>query len=78
MVKKAQLSWTYHQTLQKMEEMKKNIIKTREEVSKMKLENPDYHEQYMDKYMEARRRAGLPSDDNSFIKYMAEDLDLGF
>jgi hypothetical protein len=32
----------------------------------------------MGKYMDARKKAGLPNDDNSFIKYMAEDLDLGF
>lgn len=78
MVKKAQLSWTYHQTLGKMEEMKKNIIKAREEIVKMKAENDDYHRQYMDRYMEARQKAGLPTTDDSFIKYMAEDLDLGF
>ncbi len=78
MVKKAQLSWTYHQTLKKMEEMKNSIIKAREDIAKMHEENPDYHNQYMDKYMAARKKAGLPSDDNSFIKYMAEDLDLGF
>lgn len=78
MVKKAQLSWTYHKTMEKMEDMKKNIIKAREEISKMKDENPDYHNQYMDKYMEARKKAGLPTTDDSFIKYMAEDLDLGF
>lgn len=78
MVKKAQLSWTYHETLKKMEEMKKNIIKAREEIVKMREENSDYHQQYMDRYMEARKKAGLPNDDNSFIKYMAEDLDLGF
>jgi hypothetical protein len=78
MVKKAQLSWTYHQTLGKMEDMKKNIIKAREEIAKMKAENEDYHAQYMDKYMEARKKAGLPATDDSFIKYMAEDLDLGF
>lgn len=78
MVKKAQLTWTYHQTLGKMEEMKKNIIKARAEIAKMKEENADYHEQYMGKYMEARKKAGLPATDDSFIKYMAEDLDLGF
>lgn len=78
MVKKAQLTWTYHQTLGKMEEMKKNIIKAREEIAKMYAENSDYHAQYMDKYMEARKKAGLPATDDSFIKYMAEDLDLGF
>lgn len=78
MVKKAQLSWTYHETLKKMEDMKKNIIKAREEITKMREENSEYHEQYMGRYMEARKKAGLPDDDNSFIKYMAEDLDLGF
>jgi hypothetical protein len=78
MVKKAQLSWTYHQTLQKMEEMKLNIIKSREEIKKMRSENEDYHTQYFQKYMDAREKAGLPSNDDSFIKYMAEDLDLGF
>lgn len=78
MVKKAQLSWTYHQTLQKMDEMKKNIIKAREEIKKMREENDDYHSQYMQRYMEARTKAGLPTTDDSFIKYMAEDLDLGF
>jgi uncharacterized coiled-coil DUF342 family protein len=78
MVKKAQLSWTYHQTLKKMDEMKASIIKAREEIGKMREENSDYHNQYMDKYMSARKKAGLPMDDNSFIKYMAEDLDLGF
>lgn len=78
MVKKAQLSWTYHETLKKMEDMKKNIIKSREQLKTMYEENADYHEQYMGKYMAARKKAGLPDDDNSFIKYMAEDLDLGF
>ncbi len=78
MVKKAQLTWTYHQTMLKMEEMKKNIIKAREEIVKMREEDPSYHEQYMDRYMEARKKAGLPATDDSFIKYMAEDLDLGF
>jgi hypothetical protein len=78
MVKKAQLTWTYSETRKKMDEMKNSIIKTRADIVKMKDENPAYHEQYMDRYMTARKKAGLPSDDNSFMKYMAEDLDLGF
>ncbi len=78
MVKKAQLSWTYHQTMQKMEEMKRNIIKAREEIKHLRSENEDYHAQYFKRYMDAREKAGLPNTDDSFIKYMAEDLDLGF
>ena len=78
MVKKAQLTWTYKETLKKMDEMKESIIKTRDEITKMRGENDDYHNKYMDKYLDARKKAGLPMDDNSFIKYMAEDLDIGF
>ena len=78
MVKKAQLTWTYHQTLLKMEEMKKSIIKSRDEIVKLRSDNEDYHTQYFQRYMDAREKAGLPSTDDSFIKYMAEDLDLGF
>lgn len=78
MVKKAQLTWTYHQTHLKMEEMKKSIIKTREEIIGLRSVNEDYHSQYFQRYMDAREKAGLPSTDDSFIKYMAEDLDLGF
>ena len=78
MVKKAQLSWTYHQTLQKMDEMKRNIIKARAEIKALREENEDYHNQYMGRYMEAREKAGLPTTDDSFIKYIDEGLDLGF
>lgn len=78
-VKKAQLVWTYSETMKKMEQMKNSIIKAREEIAKMDEEDPDYSQQYMDKYRHAREQSGLKEDtDASFMKYMAEDLDLGF
>ena len=78
MVKKSQLTWTYNETSKKMNEMKNNIIKARQELSELRAKDEDYHTKFFDRYMEARKSSGLPNDDNSFIKYMCEDLDLGF
>jgi hypothetical protein len=78
MVKKSQLTWTYNETMKKMNEMRANIIKSRSELAELRSQNEDYHTQFFDRYMEARKKSGLPDDDNSFIKYMCEDLDLGF
>jgi hypothetical protein len=76
-VKKAQLTWTYAETKKKMDQMKELIIKAREEIAKMDAENGDYQEQYMERYRKAREESGLKEDsDASFMKYMAEDLDL--
>ena len=58
--------------------MKNNIIKSRAELSSLREKDEDYHTQFFSRYMEARKKSGLPDDDNSFIKYMCEDIDLGF
>ena len=77
-VKKAQLVWTYTETQKKMEQMKQSIIRTRQEISEMNEKFPDYKDRYFEHYMKARRDAHIPDDDNSFIKFMLEDADLGF
>ena len=79
-VKKAQLSWTYLETKKKMTEMQNNIIKAREELAKMDIENPECKEEYLIRYKEARKKSGLPETDESFMKYLGNDLeaDLGF
>lgn len=80
-VKKAQLVWTYDKTFKQLEEMKKNIIATREKIKECEQANPDFAKNYFDRYMQARRDAGIPDDQNTeenFIKYMVEDIDLGF
>ena len=78
MVKKSQLSWTYHNTMKKMEEMKNSILSSRQELKELRDKDEDYHLKYYERYMDARKKSGLPDDDNSFIKYMCEDIDLGF
>lgn len=77
-VKKAQLVWTYLQSLKKIEEMKTLIVNARELVNKMDAEFPDFKHTYFQKYDQARKDAGVPMEDESFIKYMVEDVDLGF
>ena len=64
--------------MKKMDEMRNNIVKARGELADLRLKDEDYHTQFYDRYMEARKKSGLPDDDNSFIKYMCEDIDLGF
>lgn len=77
-VKKANLIYTYIKTQEKLEEMKQSIIRTRREIADMDRDDPSYREAYHDKYMEARKSAGIPDNDDSFIKYMVEDVDIGF
>ena len=72
-VKKAQLAWTYLETQKKMDEMKQSIIKTREEIAELDDENPDYLSSYREKYMNARRDAGLKDDDASFLSYLGDE-----
>ena len=72
-VKKAQLAWTYLETQKKMDEMKQSIIKTREEIAELDEENPDYLSSYREKYMNARRDAGLKDDDASFLSYLGDE-----
>jgi hypothetical protein len=78
MVKKSQLTWTYDATMKKLNEMKGNIIKARAELAELRAKDEDYHAKFYERYMEARKKSGLPDSDDSFIKYMCEDIDLGF
>lgn len=80
-VKKAQLVWTYMKMVKQMDEMKSNIISIRQKIEDEDKKNPDFSKTYFDRYVQARRDAGIPDDRNSdenFMKYMVEDVDLGF
>jgi hypothetical protein len=81
-VKLAQLSFTYLEHQKKMAEVKSIIIKTRAIVENLDKEFPDYKDSYYEKYMQARRDAGLKETkeyaDSNFIKFLVEDADLGF
>lgn len=74
-VKKAQLIWTYYETKKKLGEMITILKKTDEEINQLEAESEEYKKVYKEKYMQARRDAGLKDDDNSFIKYMCDDIE---
>ena len=75
-VKRAQLIWTYKETMKKCDQMRDLIKTTNEKIAVTEKENPEYREQYKEKYMKARRDAGLDDskDEDSFIQYLGVDL----
>lgn len=79
-VKKAQLSWTFLEHIKKLDEVRSIIIKTRNELKDMDTEFSDFREKYFEKYMKARKEAGLDNSirdtQDNFIKYMVEDVKL--
>lgn len=55
----------------------RDLIKiTNEKIADTEKDNPEYREQYKEKYMKARRDAGLDDtcDEESFVKYLGVDL----
>jgi hypothetical protein len=81
-VKKAQLVFTYLEHQKKMAEVKEIIIKTRKVIAEMDETHPTFNESYYEKYMQARKDAGITEDikeaQDNFIKFLVEDVDLGF
>ena len=61
-----------------MKEIKDIIIKTREEIKEYDDKSPDYRKNVYDKYMKAREESHLPKTEDSFIKYLVEDVSLPF
>ena len=77
-VKRAQLYWTYTETQKKMDDMKAIIIRTRKAIKEADKKYPDFNKKYKKKYMDAREKANIPDNDDSFVKFLGLDLDLGF
>lgn len=77
--KKAQLIWTYLETLKKIDQMKESIIKTRKEIEEYDEKDPNLKEVFYDKFLEARKKAGITNDGeqlkNSFMIFMVDDKD---
>ena len=73
--KKAQLIWTYTEHSKKKEEIKNLIIKAFSDIKEYDEKYPEMTDKYLDKFMEARKSAGIKDDfaGDSFMKYMVED-----
>ena len=76
-VKKAQVIWGYLEHRKKMAEMEVVFDSTMAEIMEMDEEDDDYAQRYLDRYKDARERAGIPEDKNdvSFMKYLDADVD---
>lgn len=79
-VKKAQVTWTYLETMKKIEQMKETIINTRKEIEEMETKDSSYKDNYYKTYCDARKKSGLSNSENqdTFMKFLVEDADLGF
>jgi hypothetical protein len=81
-VKFAQLSFTYLEHQKKMTEIREIIIKTRDKIGEMDTEFPDFKTSYYEKYMDARKQAGIKESEEdtqtNFIKYLVQDAPLDF
>lgn len=78
-VKKAQLSWTYKEHMDKMKEICPILARTRMEIEDLDRDNPTYKDTYYEKYMNARKNAGIVDEpeqksQGNFIKMMVEDV----
>lgn len=73
-VKRAQLLWTYKETMEKLNSMKNSYVTSVERIKELDVEFPQYKEDYKEKYMKARRDSGIPDEQNSFVEFLGEDI----
>jgi hypothetical protein len=81
-VKRANLVFSYVETMKKIEIMKKSIISARAEIDELDISQPELRNSYVQRYNDAREAAGIPigdqfSDEN-FYRYMGDDIILDF
>jgi len=80
--KKAQLCFTYEETMQKIEKVKAIIISARAEILQMEAENPQFKDELFENFKSARTQSGITTDSetmkNTFVKFLCQDIDLGF
>lgn len=79
-VKKAQLTWTYLGTMKKLNDMRENILSTRDKIKQSDNNDPSLRENYLAKYNESLKSINLNQEQDSFIKYLENDAiqELGF
>tara|TARA_A100001015_G_C15027570_1_gene731369 strand:+ start:1158 stop:2018 length:861 start_codon:yes stop_codon:yes gene_type:complete len=74
-VKRAQLLWTYKETKEKLKQMKNSYLSSIERIKELDEGYPNFKDEYKEKYMSARRDAGIPDEKSSFVEYLGLDID---
>ena len=76
-VKNAQLQFTYLEHIRKQKEVKELILKARKEIKEMDEQYPDFAGTYFQKYMDARKEAGIKESEDdaqsNFIRFLVEE-----
>ena len=54
--------------------MKTSYLSSIDRIREIDELHPEYKEQYREKYMSARREAGIPDEKNSFVEYLGLDI----
>lgn len=72
-VKKAQLTWTYIETIKKLDGMKKSILNARKEISELDESDPTLKDSYLERYNASLKKVNLEQQVDSFIQYIDKD-----
>lgn len=75
-VKRSQLIVTLEDGKKRLREIASLIRRAQETLDTMDAEFPEFSGQYTQMYNKARDMAGVPDDDNSYIKYLDANVDL--
>jgi hypothetical protein len=80
-VKHAQLAWNYLEHHKKIDEIKELVIKARKEVAELDQNHPSFQNNYFQKYMDARKEAGIREETkeeqkSNFMRFLVEDVPL--
>jgi hypothetical protein len=77
-VKRANLIHTIIKTKEHLSEMQDHLRKACSEIKKLdKASRKRYKKVFIERYMAAREKAGIPEDDDSLIKYLGDSLPEG-
>lgn len=79
-VKRAQLTWTYLTTLKKLEDMKENILKARDDIKELDSTHPEFKDTFLERYNDSLKSVSVEPSPDSFIQYIDNEAidELGF
>lgn len=79
--KKAQLSWTYLELIRRLKQVADSWVVTSKEISEFDEKSQHFSQEFYQRFVEARDAVGIrdmSDQDQNFIKYMNEDIDVQY
>jgi hypothetical protein len=75
-VKRAYNLYQLNETETTMKKSELVIENTEKEIREMELEFPDFKKEYLDRFIEAAKKAGNPEESDTFIKHMINEEEM--